>query len=410
MNAGRGVRDRGASLVLVLVLLMFTGLVVAAVMKLARTSLDSSLVTSEQARMALDVDGALEIAVNGIRLNDYDNELGQSCSSLDLTGPNSEASLQVVCQPVPGTGEAGSVAIDANNRAPAGLMSLGAGPGGEAGINQAGAGLLVSGSVISNSTITTSPGALTVTDGQVTARGSCSGTIAGDPSPACNTGTAVADPAVAEPAKYAQPTTGVTYRPVPACPRTAGQTVKFEPGYYDDAVALTNLMSTCAGSTFLFQPDAGGKVGNYYFDFRNGESPALSGDPVWQISDPKVRMVAGTPRGWNPDAKRRDTPTIPGSCQSPTQSATNGGVRFVFGGRSRIELTAGQVELCGQYYADRPPIVVQGATAGLAAEPLGALSVWLTGFDTTGCPKGFVPFNKPKLATYVDNQRASKTM
>ncbi len=413
MKRPHRVRDDGASLVLVLVLLMFTGLVVAAVMKLARTSLDSTMTTSEQAQLALDVDGALEVAVNNIRLGSYDNEPGQSCSPLDFTGPNSGLALQVVCQPVPGTGEAGRVAIGAANRAPAALMSLG--EAGEAGINHLGAsGLIVSGPVTSNSTVISSPGSLTVTDGQVTSRGSCTGTITSEPAPACGTGTPVVDPAVAEPAKYAQPTSGVTYRPVPSCPATAGQTVKFQPGYYDDAVALTNLMSTCPGRTFWFQPDAGGGVGNYYFDFRNGESPgqpsAQSGDPIWRINDSGVRVVAGTPRGWNPDAATRQVPGIPGSCAAPTESATNGGVRFVFGGRSRIEIGAGRVEICGQYFADRPPIAVQGATTGLAATPSGASPVWPTGFGTTGCKGGSVSFSNPTRATYVDNQRATASI
>lgn len=397
-------------MVLVLVLLMFTGLVVAAVMKLARTSLDSTLTTSEQARLALDVDGALEAAVNITRRSDYDNNIGQSCSPLDLAGPNSGVTLQVVCRPIPGTGEAGRVTVGAANRAPAALLSLGDGAGGEAGINQAGAGLLVSGPVTSNSTVISSPGALTVTDGQVTARGTCTGAITSDPAPSCDTGVPVADPAFAEPVKYAQPDTGVTYRPVPTCPATAGQTVEFEPGYYDDAAALTNLMSTCTGRTFWFKPDAGGGVGNYYFDFRNGESPALPGDPIWRINDSGVRVVAGAPRGWDPAAATRQVPSIPGSCVSPTESATNGGVRFVFGGRSRIELTAGQMEICGQYHADRPPIALQGATTGLSADPSGPHPVWPTAFGTTGCPPGSTSFSNPSRATYVDTKRAQASV
>lgn len=409
MNADRGVRDRGASLVLALVLLMFTGLVIAAVMQLARTSLDSSLTTSEQARLALDTDGALEASVNVTRRSDYDNNIGQSCSPLDLTGPNSGVTLQVVCRPVPGTGEAGRVTVGAANRAPAALMSLGDGAGGEVGINQAGAGLLVSGPVTSDSTIVSGPGALTVTDGLVTARGACTGTITVNPAPSCGTGVPVPDPAVAEPAKYAQPDTGVTYRPVPTCPATAGQTVEFEPGYYDDAVALTNLMSTCPGRTFWFKPGADGTVGNYYFDFRNGESPAFPGDPIWRITDtdPEFRAVAGTPRGWDPAAAIRQVPSIPGSCLSPTESATNGGVRFVFGGRSRIELTAGQMEICGQYYADRPPIAVYGAKTGLPATPSGPSPVWPTVFDYAGCAPGAIPFEPATDATYVDPQAAA---
>ena len=398
--------DAGASLVLVLVLLVFTGLVVASVMRLNNTSLDAALVAQGQVQTIRDGDGALAAAVNKVRNSTYNNDTGQSCDPLNLSGPNSTQALAVTCQGAPGTGALGQVAFGAGNRPPAGLMTLG--NTSETGIHETGSSssssLRVDGGAQSNSTITASPGSLVVTSGQATARGVCSGTITSTPAPACNVGVAVADPAVATPSDYVQPSAGMTYRPVPTCPATAGATVKFSPGYYDDAVGLTSLMSTCTGRTFWFQPASGGGVGVYYFDFHNGESPAFQGSTVWSIANSAVRVVAGTPPTsgpgqWNPDAATRQVPPIPGACVSPTGSATNNGVEFVFGGRSQLSITAGQLELCGQYYADKPPIAIYGAKTGANPAETNAYGLTLTSAADGGCDR---TFTNPMYIRYLD--------
>jgi len=89
-------------------------------------------------------------------------------------------------------------------------------------------------------------------------------------------------------------------RSVPACP--AGKDiVKFEPGWYNDAKALSELMRDCKGhdgkgADFWFRP------GLYYFDFRNaaGADAPCSDNPrehQWCIGQGKSnpRIVGGTP-------------------------------------------------------------------------------------------------------------------
>lgn len=398
--------DEGASLVMVLVLLIFTGLVVGAVMKLSQTSLDASIASHDRALAVYDVDAALETAVNQMRNSTFNNEVGQQCPPTQFTGPNSGQSVAVTCQAGIGTGALGHVAFGSGNRPPAGLMTLG--NTGETGIHETGSSsssnLSVDGGAQSGSTITAGPGSLVVTRGQATARGACSGTITSTPAASCNTGVAVADPATATPGDYVQPSAGMTYRSVPTCPATAGATVKFSPGYYDDAVGLTNLMSTCTGRTFWFQPASGGGVGVYYFDFHNGESPAFQGSPVWSIANSGTLVVAGTPPTsgsghWNPDAATREVPPIPGACVSPTESATNNGVEFVFGGRSQLSITAGQLELCGQYYADKPPIGLYGANTGANPAETNAYGLTLATAVDGGCDR---PFLSPGNMQYLD--------
>ncbi|MEI6620482.1 MAG: hypothetical protein WCP28_01070 [Actinomycetes bacterium] len=219
--------------------------------------------------------------------------------------------------------------------------------------------------------------------------------------------------------KYGQPPTQTAvlkYRSIPststeiqaAC--SGAQTVAFEPGYYDDGVGLTNLMnnSACADNTFWFKPEStevDPVTGNakwatyYYFDFHNGEGGGLPEPPqtdactnadgsynydcgiAWSINNTSARVVAGTPSGWDP-TKARSSTNIPKigvqlasngttststSCVSPLRTTTKnpvGGVSFVFGGSSRLQVTKGQFEICGQYRKSAPAIAIYGAVDG----------------------------------------------
>ncbi|MEI8081383.1 MAG: hypothetical protein WCI74_06005, partial [Actinomycetes bacterium] len=222
--------------------------------------------------------------------------------------------------------------------------------------------------------------------------------------------------------KYGQPPTQTAvlkYRSVPntsteiqaAC--AGAKTVAFEPGYYDDGVGLTNLMkdSSCQDNTFWFRPVSvdGNWSTYYYFDFHNGEGGGLP-DPTttqnctnadgsynydcgiaWSINSSSARVVAGTPSGWDPTKDRSSTnipkigvqagsngaTTTSTSCISPLRTTTNdpaGGVSFVFGGSSRLQVTKGQFEICGQYRKSAPAIAIYGAVDGKdkAGEPVDA--------------------------------------
>ena len=192
--------------------------------------------------------------------------------------------------------------------------------------------------------------------GPVVARGTCTGTIVSNPLKSCN---AASDPDGVDPA-YAQPTTGLTYRVPPASCSTPLTTLS--PGYYDDVEALkvlTNGAGTCSGTkTLNFLP------GTYYFDFHNG-SAGVGGTSgtghIWTINSANLAIVGGTlTPGWNTATR----PALPGTCVSPLTSTSAAGVKFVFGGDSRISVTAGYVELCGTYSATSPPVTIYGATSG----------------------------------------------
>jgi len=91
-------------------------------------------------------------------------------------------------------------------------------------------------------------------------------------------------------------------------PTCTGNLVTFEPGWYDSATALTNLMRDCKGADgkgadFWFKP------GVYLFDFRDTTTPACNsggGGRVhqWCIGEgsSNPRVVGGTPEGWSPVA------------------------------------------------------------------------------------------------------------
>jgi len=216
-------------------------------------------------------------------------------------------------------------------------------------------------------------------------------------------------PANAIPAEpnHDRPQTGFTYRPLPVCDATS--TVEFLPGYYDDAVGLSAMMSgvgPCAGKTFHFQANATAP-GFYYFDFHNSEGGGglPSGPDVWTINDKDVQVVAGTPQGWT--ASPFTAPTIPGACVSPLTATSNNGVQFAFGGDSRFVVNAGQVELCGQYYADKPPITVYGITAGNDPAPVTA-TLGTNGSGST--PSGRVPFSPFSALTATDGTAAAASL
>ncbi len=369
--------EAGASLILVLALMIFSSLVIAATLTYSGTSLRSTLSTQARAQKAYDVDGALQAGINNIRNSPY--AIGSDpCpgSPLLFPGPNLGQDVAVTCEGGPGTGKTAGVPIDTANRPAYSLLTLG--DTDEVGINKTSTGTLrLTGPLFANSTIamtataasSVDPGAINVSGARAIARGACSGTgtLVSSPPAWCSVGgTAVADPAVAAPASYAQPSSGITYQPLPTCPG-GGDTATFSPGYYDDAVGLSNMMdggvSDCR--VFWFQP------GTYYFDFHNGEDfdanlPGTS--KIWDISHQDVKVVAGaTPSGSAPTSSA----TIPGSCKSPLSDQFNTGVQFVFGGDSQFQITAGQVEICGTYSADKPPIAIYGATSGteITSEP-----------------------------------------
>lgn len=355
--------DGGTSLVLALTLVTFLSVVVGALLTYSGASIRAARAADTRAAASYDADGALKTAVNQVRNSTFNNDPGSACAEQTVPGTGS-STLRVTCTAAPGTGGSSErVPVTSANRPGQTVLALGTNAG-ETGIAQTGGNAFrVQGKVFTNGSITTGSGSLESVDAAILARGTCTGTVVSRNAQGATVPTtcSAASGVPADPA-YAQPTAGLTWRPLPAC--DASSTVEFTPGYYDDAVGLTDMMDgdgPCAGKTFLFPPAAGG-VGTYYFDFHNGEGGGLPAGPrVWTISDRNARVVGGTPQGWTPDSS---TPTVPGSCVSPISATTSNGVQFVFGGDSRLSLKAGAAELCGQYSASTPPVTVYGAKTG----------------------------------------------
>ena len=96
------------------------------------------------------------------------------------------------------------------------------------------------------------------------------------------------DPAIANPTSWApEITSPPPVQSVPSCPAN-NNVVKFLPGTYNDAAAMSALMNgiSCPGRTFWFSP------GVYYFDFANG---GVNGNHEWRINDSNGKVVAGQP-------------------------------------------------------------------------------------------------------------------
>lgn len=396
--------DTGASLILALVLVTFLGLVIGALLSYSSASVRATAATDGRAVRTYDAGGALQTAINHIRTGSFNNDAGTACP--DLTVPGSDGTPSTVtCTAAAGTG-AGSerVPITSANRPGQAVLTVGTNSG-EPGIaQQSGTAFRVQGKVFSAGTVTTGTGTLESIDSKVTARGTCTGTVVSRDARGNVVPSTCSAPAASIPAdpNYGRSTAGLTYRTLPPC--TTGSTVEFSPGYYDDAVGLSDMMDgvgPCAGKTFLFRSATSG-IGNYYFDFHNGEGPGLpAGSRVWTVDDPNAAVVAGTPRGWTPDAS---TPVVPGACVSPLTATANNGVQFVFGGDSRLSVQAGSVELCGQYSATAPPIALYGVKTG--ADTVTGPSTLAT--DGTGTnPTDGPPFANPQLTTATDGSPAT---
>jgi hypothetical protein len=396
-----GPDDRGAALVLALLFITGVGLITGALLTFSGTSIRSASELQNRSQVDLDVDGALQVALNNVRQSTYNNGSGETCLNsgfLDVTGANSPL-VRVACTPGSGTGAAaGLVPISAANRPGSAILTLGTNPG-EPGIGHtSNAPMWVKGRIFVNSTITqggkdcpTTPQPPTSNcaeiyspDAKVTVKGNCDGTIISVPAKECNaTG---ADPSgrdldpgtVAGTAVgYAQPPAApsdLNLRTVPKCTVSTPSTVTLQAGYYDDADALSDL-SSC-GKTIIFAP------GIYYFDFHDAEMATSGTKPsdVWTVSNPASYLIGGTPNGWTTGPP----PTFPGACVSPLTTTTAAGVQFVFGGDSRMVVTAGNVELCGSYFSNKPSLVIYGAK---------------TGADTTNGPFTSTPSGTPSTPT-----------
>lgn len=343
--------EGGSALVLALVFLSIFGVFVSVILSFADTSFRATLAVREQASIHYGADGAIDGAINRLRL---DVDAGGEDDDFTCFTPPALGGVTVTvrCQGQPGSGLSSGGTQNSSNTPRNALLSLAPLSSNEAGISNSSNGdLRVHGRVFSNSTITLRGGASTLTaEGRVTARGACdAGVTTTRPPLACNQGSG-AIPSGDDPNYSPAVGSPPTVRQVPSC--GASWLVQFQPGTYDDAVSLSNLMTGgCAGKVFWFQP------GIYYFDFRR---PSVS--HKWSVQDQNLDLVAGTPAGWSTGAPTRPTIPTPGACD---QEAS--GVQFIFGGDSRWDVAAGAVELCAEPSTTDQRIAVFGLDSGSAS-------------------------------------------
>ena len=354
-----GSDDSGATLILALIFITVVSIVTASILSFVDTSMRTTVAVRTEAGQAAAADGAAQIAINTIRTNTYAGLSGTHCfgasdtqnlSKFYTANDGTQYSAAVKCEQDTTDSLAGGGYF--GGKPTYSLLALG---------QTAGAGITLSrglfsthgftsnGDIASNSTISVNPSF--TTDGKVTARGNCSGTITAA-AKQCNTGVPVADP------NYTAPTGSTTEKSVPNCNPLGGQyqVLTFQPGLYKDAGDLNDLTGPlallCNKPILKFNP------GVYYFDF-----PVLNS--TWRISDGFV--VGGTP------AKPLNSSIdMPGMCVSPippsnpappgwTPPAGGQGVTFIFGGQSKMDVTDnGHVELCGNYSTGSPPIAIYG--------------------------------------------------
>ena len=365
--------DSGASLVIALLFVTVVSVVVTVVLSFADTSIRTTVALRGQATAAANADGAAQIAINALRKGSYTGtgDCFSGGSTLTLSNvyqpPSGPAdSAAITCENDSANGGDGGLPINSNNKPGNAILTLGTSTS-EHGIliKVAGGGQLkVKGSVFSNSNIFAQQGSLAVLSAGVKARTACTPTaaITSTPPPACNIGNAP-DTKGDDPG-YTPTGEAATPRTVPSCPGD-GRVVEFFAGLYDDGDinGLNGLTrsSGCKNAIFWFHP------GTYYFNFPTNKPWVIdTGYVVGGLPQPGQPFVDGTP------------PTIPGACQAPIPPADgspwvkpppNAGVQFAFGGASQIQVKAAQVELCGTYELNKPPLALFGLTSAVNGVP-----------------------------------------
>ncbi|GAB4008365.1 hypothetical protein [Nocardioides ultimimeridianus] len=394
-------RDEGAILVFALIVVTAVALVVGTILTRGQGSLMATVSLRSAAASPYAADAAANVVLNDLRTGTwlgsaaktsptwgYDNNAFDGCFGRDAVGVSGDTtpvstvtlsnvypasgsqttptSAYVVCTPENATGEQGTpVAINNSNKPGNAILTLGTSSG-ETGFtfktNGSGGAFRVKGGVWSNSTIAQSQNGNLESTTYIRAHSGCS-PLSAMSAPIVDCGAAT----VTDPGLLAQTATqyqndithdGLAFPTLQTVPANCNSgTVTLSQGYYDDVTNLNALTSAGGGNCFIhFNP------GDYYFDFHNNSADPLfqsaiapnTGD-VWNINSGTV--VGGT--------LTTDT-TIPGRCVSPIDSAVqNQGVQFIMGGDSRISVDKGaQVELCGNYHPDRPPIAVYGQSTG----------------------------------------------
>ncbi|MET0524088.1 MAG: hypothetical protein ABWZ91_04755 [Nocardioides sp.] len=373
--------ETGAMLVIALIIITSVAVVTGAVLSHTGANLRASQTLRGVAGSSYAGDAAAKVAINNLRLGSkapgwttpsfpglwtdwvYTNNAdGAGCFGADGSSPlntlelknlypkagdqSADSSARVECSVVPGTGVFSGVGVqqpdptDAFARALTTVGTSGAWQGML--LKPLGTGnqapMPIRGGIASKSFITVTNGAL-VTDGYVRAEGACTGEIISNPAKVCNQpGVSVPDP----------PTPPLTSVPTFRNPGDYAASCVFQPGFYNNAKALSDAVNGCATARF--------SSGKYYFDFRDEEDG--TGQNTLNIA---TNLVGGEYVGG----------TIPGSCKSPIFNDPVDGVQLVFGGTSRITVSdTAKVELCGPSNGGEAPVTIYQVQSGTTNAPV----------------------------------------
>lgn len=383
--------EGGAMLILALLVITSVALVTGTVLTHGGTNFRATATLEGVAGTSYNADTAAKVAINDLRLgakapgwqtpsfpgfwSDWvftDNADGAGCFGAEGTAPKNSLELKAIYPRAGDQSADGSARVECSTVSGTGIFGAGAGVGvddpdptdsfarslttvGTTGTRQGmtlkplGAGntaaMPVRGGIASKSYITVDNGAL-VTDGYVKAEGTCTGVIISSPAKACDQPGSVPMPATPP-----SPLTAVPgYQDPKAYSATApvtAQRCRFQPGFYNNAKALSDAVNSCATAQFA--------SGQYYFDFNDEKH---GGQNVWSITTTVIggEFVSGT---------------IPNSCKSPIFNDPIPGVQFVFGGTSRITVSDNaSVELCGPSNGGEPPLTLYQQPTGSVEIPL----------------------------------------
>jgi hypothetical protein len=371
--------DRGAALLLVLILVTVVALAGAAMLSFSDTSLRTTVALRDQGAGAYAADGAAQVAISELQNGSFPNNcvtlagdglpLGNGTKPFYQSAQSSSSALNayVSCVPDPSTGT-GGVINSANKPANAVWTVLSDTNGVGQNYSKSGNKTInvANGNVISETSIDIGSNTLAVTGTDVKvlakSKSGCLTSQKGQFLPTACVPNATLDPRPSYPA----PTDKVSPAPAPVC--TVGKTryAAFSPGLYTNVDILNGTKGTSgnlnvcgAADVVWFMP------GTYYFDFTG----------TWNAPS---RLVGGTPTdstgapiaGLNPnDAATlvnlsKLNPASTGACVNPRQGSPAPGVEFVFGGSSNINLGSHEFEICATYSAGNVPIAIYGSNGG----------------------------------------------
>jgi hypothetical protein len=382
--------DRGATLILVLIIVTVVALVMGAVLLYADTNLSSTVALRSQTGKTYSVDAAGNAYLAQLKNGDAQcadqngttSHLGSAATPFySPTGSANAVNATIVCTPDIDDGlvqqklvtkSGHGVAISSANLPGYALLALYQNSVSD-GIITNGDVCVLNGRVASNGVIDAQTANFGVRAGDCTSGGGgltlrAHGTTGSN---GCVSGTGTFSPTgctpltntISEPAQPAPSDPIPAMTPAPVCD-PSGTYAAFQPGLYTD---VSTLNSPCGGLPAQFEWFS---PGTYYFDY---------GDTwTWPTT-----LVAGTPTS-GPTTDNSDgkpvTPALtaidpaqastlaglaqanlPNACADPAVQKDYRGVQFVFGGSSRVVATGGSAQICASYSDSSAPTAIYGA-------------------------------------------------